>query len=654
MNLSGDSRGYGGIVAYDKTGDGYLGFALGSRANTSLTFVTNTAGTLAWMNGTATTGTGRPTGTGTVNNYAEVSAVDLKNNGMVDIIEHTNASGNFALITFMNDQSTTNSFVLRSLSGVFITPVLATGTAVAMTWADFNNDGFMDLYLNKGRDVINASDSNASRIYWNDGHGGFATAAGTTGGTATYFTDNLNGSGSLAIDWNHDGKMDVIEVSAYGISGNIALYTNQEGRVFSLGANLSTLVRSEFLGVTPWDFNWGGAVDLMVNADAAIHLPYIINNNPVTDGTSLHLQIFDPDGLNVYCASTVQLYNFSGVLVSSKIINPQGGLTTNNSSALVYFYGLSALETYTAVLLNSVSTVNGVSGTSSDVGGQATFGGNTIENVNATWTGLTATLATHNYVLSAEAGSHSANGNFIGTGYNDTFFATAGADTYNGGGGWLNHFGTPAWVIGGGENILDFTLAGTTSITVNLNTTTVQNTGFDTVTLTNIEGLIGGAGNDNLTANSTANVNSFLDGRGGNDTYTISSTGGHAMLSFTNLTNLNNSDASGDNGSDTAIGFTMGNTTSVASASVIDLSALLHGYTGTAYVYHDTTTNKNVLDKASEGLMNYLSVTNDCTNTHISIDRDGTGGTFTPTVVLTLNNVVTDLETLMVNHQLIV
>jgi hypothetical protein len=60
------------------------------------------------------------------------------------------------------------------------------------------------------------------------------------------------------------------------------------------------------------------------------------------------------------------------------------------------------------------------------------------------------------------------------------------------------------------------------------------------------------------------------------------------------------------------------------------------------------------LDKASEGLMNYLSVTNDGTNTHISLDRDGTGSTFTSTQVLTLNNVATDLETLLVNHQLIV
>lgn len=42
------------------------------------------------------------------------------------------------------------------------------------------------------------------------------------------------------------------------------------------------------------------------------------------------------------------------------------------------------------------------------------------------------------------------------------------------------------------------------------------------------------------------------------------------------------------------------------------------------------------------------------TNTHISIDGAGTGGAFTPAIVLTFNSVVTDLDTLVVNRQRIV
>ncbi|CAI8853571.1 hypothetical protein EMIT0324P_250004 [Pseudomonas chlororaphis] len=51
------------------------------------------------------------------------------------------------------------------------------------------------------------------------------------------------------------------------------------------------------------------------------------------------------------------------------------------------------------------------------------------------------------------------------------------------------------------------------------------------MTLSNIEGVIGGAGNDNLTAHSAAGMNSLLDGRGGGDTYTVRSAG-HTLLTF--------------------------------------------------------------------------------------------------------------------------
>ncbi|CAI8853504.1 hypothetical protein EMIT0324P_250003 [Pseudomonas chlororaphis] len=58
----------------------------------------------------------------------------------------------------------------------------------------------------------------------------------------------------------------------------------------------------------------------------------------------------------------------------------------------------------------------------------------------------------------------------IGTGYNDTFFATVGADTFQGGPGWQTHCGAPAWGITRDEDIVDFSLAGSMAVTVNLNT----------------------------------------------------------------------------------------------------------------------------------------------------------------------------------------
>lgn len=76
----------------------------------------------------------------------------------------------------------------------------------------------------------------------------------------------------------------------------------------------------------------------------------------------------------------------------------------NDTSALVNFYGLNAGETYNAVLIKSTGTT----------------ASNIDQTVNTSWGGLQATDATHAYDLSAEAGTASNNGKFVGTGYNDT------------------------------------------------------------------------------------------------------------------------------------------------------------------------------------------------------------------------------------------
>ncbi|MCV4776558.1 hypothetical protein OFM21_27640, partial [Escherichia coli] len=103
----------------------------------------------------------------------------------------------------------------------------------------------------------------------------------------------------------------------------------------------------------------------------------------------------------------VKLYNSAGVLVATQIINPQSGMGGNDTSALVNFYGLNAGGTYNAVLIKSTGTT----------------ASNIDQTVNTSWGGLQATDATHAYDLSAEAGTASNNGKFVGTGYNDTFFA---------------------------------------------------------------------------------------------------------------------------------------------------------------------------------------------------------------------------------------
>ncbi|HBC9635110.1 TPA: Ig-like domain-containing protein [Escherichia coli] len=611
---------YGSIVAFDKEGDGYLDFWIGDAGGPdSNTFLWNNAGTLVGNSTTSNSG-GSATVGGAVTGYLslnEGSGVDLNNDGRIDLVQHTYNLNNYYTLsslinqgngTFVWGQNTTNTFLSGAGSG-------AMSSSVSMTWADFDGDGDMDLFLPASQGRANYG----SLLFNTNGVLGSPVAVGAT---ATTYASQF----SLAVDWNHDGLMDIARIAQTGQS---YLYTNVGGASNWTQSALGGSQSGTTSGVAAMDYDWDGAVDVLVTKQSG-SVFLIRNTNTVSYGTSLHLRITDPNGINVYYGNTVKLYNSAGVLVATQIINPQSGMGVNDTSALVNFYGLNAGETYNAVLIKSTGTT----------------ASNIDQTVNTSWGGLQATDATHAYDLSAEAGTASNNGKFVGTGYNDTFFATAGTDTYDGSGGWVYSSGTGTWLANGGMDVVDFRLS-TVGVTANLSSTAAQATGFNTSTFTNIEGISGSNFNDTLTGSSGDNQ---LEGRGGNDTLNIGN-GGHDTLLYKLL---NASDATGGNGSDVVNGFTVGTWEGTAGTDRIDIRELLQGsgYTGNgkaSYVNGVAT-----LDAQAGNIGDFVKVTQSGSDTIVQIDRDGTGGNFATTNVVTLTGVHTDLATLLANHQLMV
>ena len=611
---------YGSIVAFDKEGDGYLDFWIGDAGGPdSNTFLLNNAGTLVGNSTVANNG-GSATVGGAVTGYLslnEGSGVDLNNDGRVDLVQHTFNLNNFYTLsslisqgngTFVWGQNTINTFLSTAGSG-------GNSTSVSMTWADFDGDGDMDLFLpaSQGRANFGSLMINTNGVL------GSPVAVGAT---ATTYASQF----SLAVDWNHDGLMDIARIAQTGQS---YLYTNVGGASNWTQSVLGGSQSGTTSGVAAMDYDWDGAVDVLVTKQSG-SVFLIRNTNTVSYGTSLHLRITDPNGINVYYGNTVKLYNSAGVLVATQIINPQSGMGVNDTSALVNFYGLNAGETYNAVLIKSTGAT----------------ASNIDQTVNTTWGGLQATDASHAYDLSAEAGIASNNGKFVGTGYNDTFFATAGTDTYDGSGGWVYSSGTGTWLANGGMDVVDFRLS-TVGVTANLSSTAAQATGFNTSTFTNIEGISGSNFNDTLTGSTGDNQ---LEGRGGNDTLNIGN-GGHDTLLYKLL---NASDATGGNGSDVVNGFTVGTWEGTADTDRIDIRELLQGsgYTGNgkaSYVNGVAT-----LDAQAGNISDFVKVTQSGSDTIVQIDRDGTGGNFATANVVTLTGVHTDLATLLANHQLMV
>lgn len=596
---------YGGVIAYDKTGDCYLDLAYGDAGMDSLTYLVNTNGVLS------PDGTGGEGGFyGQFDSGREISGVDLNNDGTVDIVQHTNRSGAYSLTVINNNGNGTLS-IGQNLTNVFVANASNTTTAASMTWADFNGDGYMDLYLGS------SYNSNGGVIYYNDGTGQLSTtrsAVEASNATAGYL--------SVAVDWNGDGQMDIIKLSTYGGSQTATLFTNNGyGSTWTSSQLASGL--ANVTGVAAVDYNWDGAQDLLVSQQNG-KVVLVQNNAEIADGTAMHLHIVDSEGINAYYGNTVNLYNAAGVLVASQIINAQSGIGSNDTSAQVSFYGLDPNETYSAEI---VKITNGVSD-------------------NVTWTGLDASNGKEGYVLTAEAATGGHSGTITGTGYNDTFIAEDGTYTYNGSGGWNTHSDYDTWSNTGGMDVVDYRNA-TSGITVDLRLSTAQDTGFGTTRLLNIEGINGSDYDDVITGNSGDNQ---FEGRGGNDTFNIGSGGQDTLL----YKLINASDATGGNGSDVVNGFTVSTWEGTADTDRIDLRDLLSdsGYTGTgsaSYVNGVAT-----LDSSAGNIADYIRVVQNGSNTEIQVDLDGTGGQFSPTTLVTLNGVQTDLATLLANHQLLI
>ncbi|EMO5818667.1 Ig-like domain-containing protein [Acinetobacter baumannii] len=135
---------------------------------------------------------------------------------------------------------------------------------------------------------------------------------------------------------------------------------------------------------------------------------------------------------------------------------------------------------------------------------------------------------------------------------------------------------------------------------------------------------------DNLLAGNSGN--NVLNGREGNDTY-ITNEGTDTIV----FQLLNSQDATGGNGHDTVLDFTLGDIRTNLQADKIDLSELLIDYS-----------------KDVSALAKFITVEQDAGNTTISLDRDGEGTMFNSVSLITLNQVNTTLDELLNNQQIIV
>lgn len=650
----------GGVIAWDGNGDGYTDFIV----------VDNSIG--KWGFNLLRNENGVLKGEKKNNTWwgSEISGVDLDNNGTVDLAGHNDQYGNTALAVLLTQDD--GSFGREQTFGNMFRSDSASRTehsnlSTAMTWADFDGDGDLDLFLARGSQSSTGKKGNAddSRIYLNKGNDANGKWLGIDNENPLFFNDFLgqnqdgqlvhfDGGVSFAVDWNHDGRMDVIEAprqnavkSASNAPMSPVLFLNQgNGDWMNTGKLLANEAYGNVTGAVAVDYDFDGAVDLLLyRTSGEKHLGMITdsaptvlirNENHVAEGTSLILRILDKNGLNSYYGNTVQLFDSAGRLVATQVINPQSGVT-NDSSGLVYFYGLDSGEVYSAKLLAAKITGLAVPGRfEEDLG-----------LTDPTWGNLVAGATDHAYVLTAgkpTVSFDSQGAGTVGSGYNDSFTATEGNDVINGGGGW-NYLtdGSKVWSATQGMDVVDYQHA---QQGVQVNLQSGQSVGMGNDTLLNIEGLKGSAHADAFMDNAASNR---FEGRGGDDVFYLFG-GGNDTLVYRPSSGWDIS-ADGGNGHDVVFGFGLGNVLNNSNADIVDLRGML-GYGGPVSLVKDEGVLQ--LDASSQGLLDYLSTRVEGNNTILSVDRDGIGSQVGSTDLVHLMGIRTDLLTLIQNHQIMV
>ena len=116
-------------------------------------------------------------------------------------------------------------------------------------WADFNNDGFVDLYV--------GNEEYPSQLFQNDGKGRFRDVAASAGVDSSGFT-----KGVTAGDFNGDGYPDLY-ISNLG--GDNRLYQNQrDGSFVDVAEQLDVTEPKGSFPAWFWDYNQDGILDIFV------------------------------------------------------------------------------------------------------------------------------------------------------------------------------------------------------------------------------------------------------------------------------------------------------------------------------------------------------------------------------------------------------
>src|ERR1041385_745508 len=198
---------YGSICSFaDYDNDGFMDLAITGDKDTEVLYHNQGDGTFVDVTATS--------GFGTLGDAKGLAWGDYNNDGFIDLCiarGSEGARGHMGVTLYRNNGDGTFTDVTTAAG------VADTGNDWAPVWGDYDNDGFLDFFITKAGTTV-LGKGNANLLYHNNGDGTFTNRAAQEG--VALQDDTSLHRGAAWADYNNDGFLDLIIKDGIGTEGD--------------------------------------------------------------------------------------------------------------------------------------------------------------------------------------------------------------------------------------------------------------------------------------------------------------------------------------------------------------------------------------------------------------------------------------------------
>ncbi len=234
----------GGVSFCDFDGDGWDDLSFATEAGNTVKFFKNNSGTFTEISNLRVIFNSDKT--------LQINWVDYDNDGDKDLFIPSHS----ALNKLYENDGTFSFTDVTDAAGIGSATLYAFGSS----WGDYNNDGYLDLFLTY-RDESYPDDFYFNTLYKNDGDGTFTDVSVEAGLNVTVGHFSFC---SAFFDYDNDGWQDIYIANDKPSNTNVMYHNNGDGTFTDTSVSTGTNIGIDAMSTTIADYNNDGFLDIYV------------------------------------------------------------------------------------------------------------------------------------------------------------------------------------------------------------------------------------------------------------------------------------------------------------------------------------------------------------------------------------------------------